>query len=66
MFLKKNFLLIIIALILAFIFFYKHNNKSDTQIGGDFELTNHLGQKTTNNSFIFKDKESSTVSEPLR
>jgi protein SCO1/2 len=51
MFLKKNFLLIIIALILAFIFFYKHNNKSDTQIGGDFELTNHLGQKTTNNSF---------------
>jgi|TARA_B100001964_G_scaffold19337_1_gene19741 protein SCO1/2 len=51
MFLKKKFLLIIFALILVFLFFYKYNNKSDTQIGGDFELTNHLDQKTTNNSF---------------
>ena len=28
-----------------------YNNKSDIQIGGDFELTNHLGQKVTNKSF---------------
>jgi protein SCO1/2 len=53
MFLKKKFiLLIVISLALIFLFFYKnHNNKSHMQIGGDFELTNHLGQKTTSNSF---------------
>jgi protein SCO1/2 len=53
MFLKKKItLLIIFSLTLVILFFYKyHNNKSHTQIGGDFELTNHLGQKTTNDSF---------------
>ena len=53
MFLKKKInLLIIFSLTLVILFFYKyHNNKSHTQIGGDFELTNHLGQKITNNSF---------------
>ena len=53
MFLKKKIiLLIVISLALIFLFFYKnHNNKSHIQIGGDFELTNHLGQKTTNDSF---------------
>ena len=53
MFLKKKItLLIVFSLTLVILFFYKyHNNKSHTQIGGDFELTNHLGQKTTNDSF---------------
>ena len=53
MFLKnKIILLIVFSLTLVLLFLYKHyNNKSDTQIGGDFELTNHLGQKITNNSF---------------
>ena len=53
MFLKnKIILLIVFSLTLILLFLYKHyNNKSDTQIGGDFELTNHLGQKTTNDSF---------------
>ena len=53
MFLKKKInLLIIFSLTLVILFFYKyHNNKSHTQIGGDFELTNHLNQKTTNHSF---------------
>ena len=53
MFLKRKItLLIIFSLTLVILFFYKyHNNKSHTQIGGDFELTNHLGQKTTNDSF---------------
>ena len=53
MFLKKKItLLIIFSLTLVILFFYKyHNNKSHTQIGGDFELTNHLDQKTTNDSF---------------
>ena len=53
MFLKKKInLLIIFSLTLVILFFYKyHNNKSHTQIGGDFELTNHLNQKTTNASF---------------
>ena len=53
MFLKKKInLLIIFSLTLVILFFYKyHNNKSHTQIGGDFELTNHLNQKTTNDSF---------------
>ena len=53
MFLKKKItLLIVFSLTLVILFFYKyHNNKSHTQIGGDFELTNHLNQKTTNDSF---------------
>ncbi len=53
MFLKKKIiLLIVISLALIFLFFYKnHNNKSHMQIGGDFKLTNHLGQKITNDSF---------------
>jgi len=53
MFLKKKItLLIIFSLTLVILFFYKyHNNKSHTQIGGNFELTNHLNQKTTNDSF---------------
>ena len=53
MFLKKKItLLIIFILTLVILFFYKyHNNKSHTQIGGNFELTNHLNQKTTNDSF---------------
>ena len=49
---KKIILLIVFSLTLVILFFYKyHNNKSHTQIGGDFELTNHLNQKTTNDSF---------------
>ena len=53
MFLKKKIiLLIVISLALIFLFFYKnHSNKSHMQIGGDFELTNHLGHKITNDSF---------------
>ena len=53
MFLKKKIILLIVfSLTLVILFFYKyHNNKSHTQIGGDFELTNHLNQKTTNDSF---------------
>jgi len=53
MFLKKKItLLTVFSLTLVILFFYKyHNNKSHTQIGGDFELTNHLNQKTTNDSF---------------
>ena len=53
MFLKnKIVLLIVFSLTLILLFLYKnYNNKSDIQIGGDFELTNHLGQKTTNDSF---------------
>ncbi len=53
MFLKKKInLLIIFSLTLVILFFYKyHNNKTHTQIGGNFELTNHLNQKTTNDSF---------------
>ena len=53
MFLKKKItLLIVFSLTLVILFFYKYNNnKSHTQIGGDFELTNHLNQKTTNASF---------------
>ena len=53
MFLKKKItLLIVFSLTLVILFFYKyHNNKSHTQIGGNFELTNHLNQKTTNDSF---------------
>ena len=53
MFLKKKIILLVVfTLTLLFLFFYKnHNNKSHIQIGGDFELTNHLGQKTTNDSF---------------
>ena len=53
MFLKKNIILLVVfSLTLVLLFFYKnHNNKSHVQIGGDFELTNHLGQKTTNGSF---------------
>ena len=53
MFLKNKItLLTVFSLTLVILFFYKyHNNKSHTQIGGDFELTNHLNQKTTNDSF---------------
>ena len=53
MFLKKKIILLIVfSLTLVILFFYKyHNNKSHTQVGGDFELTNHLNQKTTNDSF---------------
>ena len=53
MFLKnKIVLLIVFSLTLILLFLYKnYNNKSDIQIGGDFELTNHLGQKVTNKSF---------------
>ena len=53
MFLKnKIVLLIVFSLTLILLFLYKnYNNKSDIQIGGGFELTNHLGQKTTNDSF---------------
>ena len=53
MFLKKKIILLVVfSLTLVLLFFYKnHNNKSHIQIGGDFELTNHLGQKTTNDSF---------------
>ena len=53
MFLKKKIILLVVfSLTLVLLFFYKnHNNKSHVQIGGNFELTNHLGQKTTNNSF---------------
>ena len=53
MFLKKKIILLIIfGLTLIGLFFYKnYKNKSYIQIGGDFELTNHLGQKTTNDSF---------------
>ena len=53
MFLKKKIILLIVfSLTLVILFFYKyHNNKSHTQIGGNFELTNHLNQKTTNDSF---------------
>ena len=53
MFLKKKIILLgVFSLTLVLLFFYKnHNNKSHIQIGGNFELTNHLGQKTTNNSF---------------
>ena len=53
MFLKKKIILLVVfSLTLVLLFFYKNNNnKSHIQIGGDFELTNHLGQKTTNDSF---------------
>ena len=53
MFLKnKIVLLIVFSLTLILLFLYKnYNKKSDIQIGGGFELTNHLGQKTTNDSF---------------
>ena len=52
MFLKKKFILIVFALSLVFIFIYKNqNDSSQEQIGGNFELTNHLGQKVTNESF---------------
>ena len=49
---KKIILLIVFSLTLVILFLYKdHNNKSHIQIGGDFQLTNHLGQKITNDSF---------------
>ena len=49
---KKIILLIVFSLTLVIFFFYKeHYNKSHLQIGGDFQLTNHLGQKITNDSF---------------
>ena len=52
MFLKKKIILIVFALSLIFVFLYKNqNNSSNSQIGGNFELTNHLGQKVTNESF---------------
>ena len=53
MFLKKKIILLIVfSLTLVILFLYKdHNNKSHIQIGGDFQLTNHLGQKITNDSF---------------
>ena len=53
MFLKKKIILLIFfSLSLILLFFYNnHNKKSHTQIGGNFQLTNHLGQKTTNDSF---------------
>ena len=50
---KKINLLIIFSLTLVCLFFFNknNNNKSYTQIGGDFELINNLGQKITNESF---------------
>ena len=49
MFLKKKIILILFGLSLIFVFLYKNqNNSSENQIGGNFELTNHLGQKVTN------------------
>ena len=52
MFLKKKIFLPLVAFILLFIFFYKnHKSKPVDLIGGNFELTNHLGQKMTNDSF---------------
>ena len=50
---KKINLLIIFSLTLVWLFFFNknNNNKSYTQIGGDFELINNLGQKITNESF---------------
>jgi len=52
MFLKKKIILILFGLSLIFVFLYKNqNNSSENQIGGNFELTNHLGQKVTNESF---------------
>ena len=52
MFLKKKIILILFGLSLIFGFLYKNqNNSSENQIGGNFELTNHLGQKVTNESF---------------
>ena len=52
MFLKKKIILILFGLSLIFVFLNKNqNNSSENQIGGNFELTNHLGQKVTNESF---------------
>ena len=52
MFLKKKYLFLTAALAIFLLFFYKSNdNNSNTQIGGSYELTNHLGQKITNKSF---------------
>ena len=53
MFLKKKIILLIVfSLTLVILFLYKdHNNRSHIKIGGDFQLTNHLGQKITNDSF---------------
>ena len=52
MFLKKKIILILFGLSLIFVFLYKNqNNSSENQIGGNFELTNHLGRKVTNESF---------------
>ena len=53
MFLKKKIILLVVfCLTIISLFFYKnYNEKNHTEIGGDFELTNHLGQKITNNSF---------------
>ena len=53
MFLKKKiFFISFFILSLSLLFFYKFNNKEGySQIGGDFELTNHLGKKITTKSF---------------
>ena len=53
MFLKKKiFFISFFILSLSLLFFYKFNNKEGySLIGGDFELTNHLGKKITTKSF---------------
>ncbi|MBK47890.1 MAG: SCO family protein [Pelagibacteraceae bacterium] len=52
MFLKTKYLFLTAALAIFLLFFYKSkDDNSNTQIGGSYELTNHLGQKITNKSF---------------
>ena len=49
---KKITLLIFFVLSLAIIlFFFTQNKNNNEKIGGDFDLTNHLGDKITNDSF---------------
>ena len=49
MFLKKNFKFLFIFAFLLFIGCEENNKK--IEIGGSFELTNHLGEEVTNESF---------------
>ena len=54
MFLKKKIILIffVVIVIAAITTYLRNNNDSNNnKIGGSFELTNHLGEKTTNNTF---------------
>ena len=55
MFLKKKIVYVVIFLLTtSFLYYFIKNYQDDrakTQIGGNFQLTNHLGEKVNNNSF---------------